>query len=310
MRVLQIGYPKSGNYWLWKILDSIFLEAGLERKSFIQTQPFYPVIQRWPFSFPEQGDIDCLDIRPRRCFYRVEPYLTAPVENLRDYLDQTTHVWTHSGFNPGSLEALPYFDKIVYLVRDPRDTVVSFAHFVHTPYAESTAPAKPPEVSEVLRRQLGRSVQAWVQHVGAYLCFKEPFRIHFVFYERLLSSFEEELSRLLKYLEIDLGPKGLEEVRTKSAYETMKWSSPRHVRRGRAGEWREELTPSQKEEALRLAGPMLQLLNYPLGEEEGPEDSLFSPALPDPLDRARIDEAVKHSNDIGFFCGAHAAGNA
>ena len=246
MKILQIGYPKSGSYWLWKILDSILRCASLERKSFIQTHPFYPTFKTWELSFPEQAGIDFIEIRPGGLFYNVIPFLRLPIENLSEYLDKTTHVWTHSSFNPGSVEVFSQFEKIVCIIRDPRDSAVSFANFAWTPFMLKFAEGKPQDRQRFLKNGLRGYLNGWVNHTGSYLLMKNIFRIHIVFYERLLDAFDEELDKILCYLGVPLPLETKRLVKQEACFDRMKAASPHHVARGRAGRWHDELTAIQK----------------------------------------------------------------
>jgi aryl sulfotransferase len=139
--LLQSGLPKSGNFWLYKILQQCLQEAGLPRKAFIQNQPVYEIAKDWSLSYEEQTDIDVLDITGHGCFYRISSIFRHPVKDLDRYLSQTTHVWTHSPFCDAFHQVLPRFDKVVYIIRDPRDTALSHARFMLTPYMKTYYPS-------------------------------------------------------------------------------------------------------------------------------------------------------------------------
>jgi len=95
MKWAQIGTAKSGNYWIYNILQSVAKHAGLERKSFIQNQAIYPIAKNWKMNFPNQQDIDHLSIHPTRCVYNIGNVFNMPIalEDIDDYIRQTSHVW-------------------------------------------------------------------------------------------------------------------------------------------------------------------------------------------------------------------------
>jgi len=165
--ILQSGVPKSGNFWLYEILENCLQKAGLSRSSFIQNQPIHRIAQNWELSYNKQVDIDVLDITDDGCFYRISSIFRHPVLDIDDYLQRTTHVWTHSSFCDTSRDVLPKFDKIVYIIRDPRDAALSHARFVLTPYMKTPYMKKyfPNDFDskrEYLEKQLEGKLTSWV----------------------------------------------------------------------------------------------------------------------------------------------------
>ncbi len=268
MRILQAGRPKSGNYWLYKILQSVATYGGLEQHSFIQNHPIHKLAKNWPLSYKEQAGIDVLDIEPYQCFYRISSIFRMPIEDIDHYISQCSHVWSHSEFCDQCLVVLPKFDKIIYIIRDPRDAAVSMSRFAFTPYMLKYYPHNKTDPDTYLADGLNHKVRYWVQHVGGYLKYKDTLHIHVIFFERLFHSFDTELARLLAYLEIELDQKAIALVKREVDFSTMQRENPHHVRRGKSGQWAEILTHEQKGQAVDIAGPMLRLLNYPLSENQ------------------------------------------
>ena len=109
MKILQIGYPKSGNFWLYQILEQLLERSGKSTKSFIQQQPIYELAKNWELNFPEQADIDVIDITDLQTTYRISSIFKMPIEDLEAYLRKTNHVWTHSPVCKRSEEYLSAF---------------------------------------------------------------------------------------------------------------------------------------------------------------------------------------------------------
>lgn len=293
MRILQTGEAKSGNLWLYKILQNIIHCAGLENPSFIQNHPIHDLAKTWDLSYKEQADIDVLDIEPHQCFYRISSVFRMPIEDIDDYIHQCSHVWTHSLFCERSLSVLPKFDKVVYIIRDPRDVAISRSRFAFTPYMLKYYPHGVTDPDSFLELSLDGTVRRWVQHVGGYLKHKDDLHIYVVFYERLLRSFDTELSHLLRYLDIKLDEKAIDHIKREVDFTTMKTENPDHVRRGRSGEWAQLFTDEQKRQVVSIAGPMLKLLNYLVGEDQ--VNSLL-PCLPAQLSSNQIEKAIAYSS--------------
>ena len=288
MIVLQSGVPKSGNLWLYKIIQQVYLHAGISPKSFIETQPIFEEAKNWEY-FSEQAAIDYLEINPEGYFFRKGSYFQQ-ILDIDHYLQSTNHVWTHSSWNERFNEALPKVDKIIYIIRDPRDVAVSASRFVFTPFMQTQHPVRERDSEEFVNHRLYELVLHWVQHTGGYLLNKEQFDVHFVFYERLLENFEECIQSLSRYLEVELSVQDVKRIKEATEFSSMKAKNPHHLSKGISSQWKTSLTPSQKAQVLRIAGPILEYLNYPISEEQN-----LLPVMPQTVDHALITQAIKQS---------------
>jgi aryl sulfotransferase len=291
MRVLQAGLAKSGNFWLYKILQHCFREAGLPRESFIQKQPIHDVAQNWELSYEEQADIDVLDITDQGHFYRISSIFRHPVLDLEEYLEATTHVWTHSFLCDASWDVLPQFDKTIYIVRDPRDAALSHARFMLTPYMKTYYPNDVGSVDEYLETRLESKLERWVRHVGFYLAHAERLDIHVVFYERFLLDFRNQLDRLLDYLGLPLAEEQRKSIHEAVTFQAMKEKDPEHVRKGKAGKWRDQMTEAQKRRSAAVAGPLMDRIGYPL--ERG--DGQIRPGVPDQITASDVENMLERA---------------
>ena len=291
LHVLQCGVPKSGNFWLYKILQESIRRAGIDIKNFIQTQPVHDIAQKWALSYKEQADIDVLDITNQGCYYRISSIFRHPVLDLESYLQSTTHVWTHSPMCEASWDVLPKFGKMIYIVRDPRDAALSHARFMLTPYMKTYYPNDFDSPEEYLESNLESKLLSWVEHVGPYLAHADELDIHVVFYERLLLNFSSELDRLLDYLEIPLSQKQRRAVENAVTFESMKEEDPEHVQKGKAGKWHQRMTEAQKHRSMSIVGPLLEKLNYPLREISGD----IRPSVPIQFTPGEADKMTYHA---------------
>lgn len=292
MRVLQAGVSKSGNLWLYKIIQGAIRYAGLQQKSYIQNQPIHNIAKTWDLSYEEQADIDVLDIEPQKCLYRISSVFRMPIDDIDEYIGQCSHVWTHSPFCSRSYDVLSKFDKVVYIIRDPRDGAISASRFRFTPYMQKYFPHGEPDPDTWLAHTLCRRVGSWVKHVGGYLKHKDDLKIHIIFYERMLATFDAELSRLLEYLGIELDRQAIEAIKHDVDFTTMKNENPDHVREGKSNKWVQVLTKVQKRQAARIAGPMLTILNYPVNEAQA---AAILPQVPEQVTHRQVDQAIARS---------------
>lgn len=287
MKLLQAGMAKSGNLWLYKILQSVYICGDLPQSSFIRNQPIHELAKTWELSFAAQADADVMAIEPNTCSYRISSIFRMPIVDIDDYVNRCSHVWTHSAYCERTPDIFSKFDKIVYIIRDPRSVAVSKSRFVFTPYMQKYYPSGHTDPAEFLDERFVTIMRNWTNHVGAYIAHKDNLNFHVVFYERLLRSFDREFQGLLDYLGIQFDRETIEKIKQDVDFRTMQQNDPNHVRKGSASEWRQVLTEQQKRRAVTVTGPMLRLLNYPLSDDD---DSL--PELPEQLDRIKLDRAM------------------
>lgn len=295
---IQVGRAKSGNAWLYTILRSILIEAGLWRGSFVETQEIYEQAKRWPLSIETQASCDVIDITPGGCYWRIANKYRRRVDDFNSYARKSSLVWTHSRFCRKTPEVISLFQNCFYICRDPRDVAVSMAHFVETAYMQKFRQVRcATDADTYLRRRLRHSVASWVEHVGEHLLWKDDLKLHWIFYERLRENFDHELTSILSHMNIALSSVQRERVRKAASVETMKRSNPGHVRQGKSGGWRTKLTEEQKNTVVRIAGPMLQMLGYASDKDEIAATCLY----PETESKERIRCAVMHGRPAWWF---------
>jgi aryl sulfotransferase len=243
-------------------------------------------------SFPEQADIDTLQMIEGRPFFRIDGIFRMPIDDFPKYVSGTNFVWTHSPFDEHFDSVLPHFDRIAYIVRDPRDVAISHAHFVFTPYARKYYPNSLDGPEAYLSANLARQILHWVEHVACCLKRSQASSIIVVFYERLLDSLTDELRRLAVELGLGLEEPSVQHVAERVIFDVMNDGKTGHLRRGTSRQWTGALTPRQQQRSVAIAGPMLELLGFEL-RPSGTASRL--PGLPEAIDETLIDEAVQHA---------------
>ena len=292
MTILQAGVPKSGNYWLYTILKSINQKAGLEYKSFLRTHPIHKVAQTWDLSFAGQNDMDFLNIKKNCCEFRISAVFQEEIADIDDYISKCSLVWTHSSINSYGNKVLPKFNKIVYIIRDPRDVAISYSKYCFTEHKLKNHPPHYEENPEsYLQNRLDIMLRNWVNHVGGYLKYQDKLNIYPVFYERFLNDLDSELPRLLNYLDIELDENAINQIKSDVSFDSMKKQSPKHLRKGKSAQWREVFTSKQKAKAERIAGEMMKLLNYPILEAEK-----TLPSIPLNISHSQLETAIAPSS--------------
>lgn len=264
MKILQIGYPKSGNYWTYKIIQEALKTAGVKQKNFIKQHPIYPIARDWALSYPEQVDINMIDILYPACFFRISSIFRKRIEDLESYINSNTHLWSHSNFCPTSKKVFPMADKIIYIIRDPRDVALSKADFAFTPYMKKHYPTWHESPSHYLQSEAGKIARQWKNHVSDYLEQANRFAIKLLFYERMNQNFDQEFSTLLDYLGFDFSDEERQQVIRNTSSEQMRKSSPQHVRKARHYKWQQNMPQDIIRQITTETEDILQELNYPL----------------------------------------------
>lgn len=264
MSILQGGVPKCGNFWLYQIIQQILTRNGQSTTGFIEQQPIYSLAKAWDLNFPGQARIDVLEITDLQLSYRISSIYRMPVEDLAHYIAQSPHIWTHSPVCKRSAEVLELFEKKVYIIRDPRDRALSAAKYYCSPYMLKYFPQEERDPGMFLQKNFRRLMHEWVWHVWDHLRLSRPHNIHIAFFEGFLSNFQQELGRLLDYLEVGLPQNQREELEKAVSFATLKKENPKHLKKGESGYWVGQLTDEKIEEAEIIAGPLLRYLNYPL----------------------------------------------
>ncbi len=287
LKLLQIGAPKSGNYWLYTIIQHIYEIKGVPSRSFIKNQPVYQKARFWDLSNSRQAGIDMMDIEDRQCYYRISSVVREPIADLENYVNETNHVWTHSEVCDNTQFVLKHFNKLVYIYRDPRDVAVSAARFAFTPYMLKYYPHGERSFESYLANHFPEMIHRWIWHVTDYLLFKEDFPVHFIAYENLLGNFERTVFDLVRYLGFEFSEKEMDELKQPVSFQEMRKKDPTHVKKGKRMQWIHVLNNSQKESVVEMAGDLLTLLNYPTDDKS---------SLPVNANKLHL-EAIKHTRE-------------
>ena len=293
MTILQVGAAKSGNFWLYRITQAILKAGGREQTSFIQDHPIFPLAQTWPLSNEDQAGLDFIDIIPAGCFFRISSIFRYPIDDLQTYLHKASLVRSHSRISSRTKDYFGEFDRIVYIIRDPRDVAVSFSRFAFTPYYQRFYPHSTQDSDEYLRRNFERRLWGWSHHVIGYLQHRDVLPIHFTFFEGLKLDFQNEVTRLAAFLDVELSTSQIEQIRELTSVESMQASNPDHVRKGTAGGWAETLSDAMKRRARFSTAPILRYLGYPSAEAAVNPFSSSLPRIPSTVNSAHLNRMLQ-----------------
>lgn len=153
----------------------------------------------------------------------------------------------------------PDSDPAVYIVRDGRDAMVSYAHFALT-YTYNVSPAdittqRVRQMIATLLREDRSPYGTWAQNVTAWLA--RP-KTQVVKFEELVARPEEVAGRVVAGLGLGLRP--LEEA--VPTFDELNAVNPRFFRKGARGDWREVFTPELTELFWKHNSGAMELAGY------------------------------------------------
>lgn len=272
------SFPKSGNTWFRIFLAN--LAAGAEGPADINDLERYGgyACNRDDFeaealldsSLLSHDDIDAL--RPR-VYDRIAQSAAAP-----------RWMKVHDAYTllPGGEPLLGRGARAaLYLVRDPRDVAISFAHHLGRSIDDAIAlMAQPgsmlcggPAGTEAhLRQKLG----TWSSHVTGWLDQRET-PVHLIRYEDLIADPAGQFGAALAFAGYDSSADAiaqaihhadfaeLQRQERKSGFAERKPGTAPFFRAGRAGGWREGLTDTQRRRIETAHAEVMERLGYALG---------------------------------------------
>lgn len=218
----------------------------------------------WDLNFPDQAKIDVLEITDLQLSYRISSIFKMPIVDFEDYLSNTDHIWTHSPVCKRSGEVFRHMDKIIYIIRDPRDRAISAAKYYCSDYMLKYFPQEERDPARFLAKNFDRLMEEWVWHVWDHLRLSKKYNIHITFYENWLEDFQYQLQSLLDYLGLELNHDDKAGLEEDLSFATLQKNNPKHLQKGSAGYWMDVLTEEQASRAETIAGPLMDFLQYRL----------------------------------------------
>jgi hypothetical protein len=243
------SYPKSGNTWLRAFLANYFIDSPVP----------VSINEMQKISFGDSSAPAYADLG------RCDPRLLDPdqVAALRErHLERVSgrgkinFVKTHNAnIRVGGRRLIPprLTMAAIYLIRDPRDMVLSYAdHFALDPDAAAAAIAAPgnrvPSNSRTVMQFLGN----WSDHVRSWTRTRE-FRVLVLRYEDLLAAPAAQFEKVLRLIGAPIDAAVLEQATRFASFEVLAAqeaadgfrekgaTQDRFFRKGAAGQWRDAL---------------------------------------------------------------------
>ena len=256
MIIWLASYPKSGNTWLRMFLKSYFLKSG--EKFGLENSRLDNFKSQ---GFPDQEILDHL-----RIDYNKFEEIVKNWEAMQDYINlnnKTNYIKTHNAMvTVGSYKFTTTRNTkgIIYIVRDPRDVLVSLSHHMGIDYEKtfehlsSSYNFEYPSSGD--KRYKKTLMGAWSDHYKSWKNFKSC-KTLIVKYEDMVLDEYNTFKKIIKYLtEVD-GAEYKEEKLIKALKQTQfdelqkmeknegfseKGKGELFFRKGKIGEWKKDLS--------------------------------------------------------------------
>lgn len=237
MKVLQNGFPKSGNVWLYRIINEVFDASKIERNSFIKNEKIYHVAKDWNLSIPDQIDKDVIDIENGMIYSRISTIYKMPIINPNDFISRTNLAWTHSRHELDSLSIYKKFSHHIYIYRDIRSIVVSMAYFLTFDYGNKFLNPKVKDPKEYVNKNFYNFLFQWSLNIEALLELINTINIHTVCFEDLKRNPKYEIKKIAEFFNLDLTTKQIDKIVFDTSFSEMKKNNSKHLRRGYNNDW-------------------------------------------------------------------------
>lgn len=269
------SYPKSGNTWLRMALRS--LHNGGARVRFGDEDTWIPMASaREPFDSLLQLDSSDLtqdEVESLRPLFYMEQARLANQPLLRKVHD----AWIHT---PSGAPLFPPAVTLgaIYIVRDPRDVAVSYAHHASCSIDNAIAFLENPKASfasatRCLTAQLRQTMLTWSDHVASWLD-APGIRVLTVRYEDMLAEPKATLAQVARFCQINASPELISAATQATRFDVLQQTEQeqgfrekppgmeRFFRRGKAGGWCDSLTSEQANRIESVHREMMQRLQY------------------------------------------------
>ena len=267
------SYPKSGNTWVRALLHALTHGGSVDinriEHGHVAGDP--GLVER--FSGIVASDLTATEIQWLRP--RVDLALDRRLGHPHY---RKIHDALFSGAAGAPIISVPATRAAVYIVRDPRDVAVSFAHHSGHSTAWAVERLADPSTAQdaatgTILPQLRQRLGAWSDHVEGWTS-QELFPVVVVRYEDLHADPVRALTRIAAVAEIDAGRGAIEAAVQAAAFERLRAqelaggfrersrASAEFFRRGVSGTWTEELPAALARRVESDHGELMARLGY------------------------------------------------
>jgi len=263
------SYPKSGNTWVRTFLDG-YLRGSLNINQMMMVASdlykyYYHIVS--PIPVKDMSIIDYIHLRPAALMHliQINPQypLVVKTHNANIFAQQIPLL-------PPSLTA-----GVVYLIRDPRDVVISWSEHMGKSYNKTIEIMEDENFAVTSPEGISHIISSWSTHVDSYASNTLGFKVGVIRYEDLLVKTEVVFKNILTYLGITINEEQLKISMEDSSFKNLQALEEKHgfkerkhqdkfFKRGTSGHWKDILTDKMVKRIESVHGEMMQKHGYEL----------------------------------------------
>jgi hypothetical protein len=268
------SYPKSGNTWTRTFLHNLAkIMSGEDEEQDINNLGRFST-----WEIRKKYYADALGFEPTEDHRdEIASVRHAVQQRIADEFDGLVFVKTHQALLIDRGHSTINFNVTsgaIYIVRNPLDVAISYGHHMgrSTDEAIEAMTAEGVE-TRVTDKAVYEVYDSWSRHVLSWTRKPHP-AIYVMRYENMLAEPEKTFGGLVRHLLLDASPAQLAEAIDRSSFERLKAQedkegfrerpeqADRFFREGKAGQWRQVLTPEQIERIVRDHGEQMRRFGY------------------------------------------------
>ena len=274
------SYPKSGNTWLRALLTNYRLDRD-EPVSIndLEGDPTASVRE----TFDECAGIDSADLTPQQIeYYRPQVCEWLAAESVEPLFLKIHDAYTYNA-NGRPLFSERATSGAIYLIRNPLDVAVSYAHH-RAEAVDDTIRAMSREDamlagSDKPGNLLPQKLLSWSAHVCSWLD-QPTLKVHVVRYEDMVREPLTAFLAIVRFARLGVDPRRVRQAVEFSSFERLQSQEAAHgfcekqptalsfFREGRAGAWREHLTAPQVRQVVVDHREIMRRFGYLSGSDE------------------------------------------
>ena len=272
------SYPKSGNTWFRVILANLTIGPG--RAATINEAPAYSGFAASRGAFERAAPLESTLLFDDD----IDTLRPGMFQHVAQDAERPIWIKVHDAFTrlaDGQPLLGTSAHAAIYLIRDPRDVVVSLAHFNGSSIDEAITRLNSTRASLSVDRlgappQLRQKLLDWSGHANSWLS-QISVPVLTIRYEDLKMRTEAEIARALAFVGQDAAPDDVACAVANAAFEKLQRQEREEgfieqapgvapfFRAGRAGAWREILSAEQRARIESAHAPMMDRFGYARG---------------------------------------------
>jgi Sulfotransferase domain len=270
------SYPKSGNTWIRAFLHNLVrLRTGEDGEQDINEMARFST---WDLDKKRYAKF--LGFEPDNAAHRSEIAATrhAVHRQIADSIDGLLFIKTHNCLVMDRGHSTINFDVTagaIYVVRNPLDVAISYAHHSGVTVDDAIARMAVTDAETAGSDSAVYEVHgSWSQHVWSWT--RNPHRaLHVVRYEDLLADTQNAFAAMARHLLLDSTRRRLAKAIEQSSFARLQAqerekgfrerpasADQNFFREGRAGQWKDVLTPAQIDRVVRDHGEQMRRFGY------------------------------------------------